>query len=193
MILLYTTVSSKNKTVLTWSQSLWHKSWQMTLNPSKCEALCILNKCSSPLFQCTYDDSVIKWANAVHYLVVTFNTRFDWNHHCKAVASKATRCFSVLHRIMLGHSKQAKSIAFCALILPILKYASPVWSPYIKQNVRNIILLESPFCYGAHCTCIGLSVWLIITTNGLYLLQVVVKTSTGQPSQFIIHHFQSSV
>ena len=75
---------------------------------------------------------------------------------------------------MLGYSKQAKSIAFSAL-----KYASPVWSPYIKQNVRNIILLESLFCYGAHCTCIRLLAWLIITTNGLYLLQVVVKTPLG--------------
>ena len=193
MTLLYITVSSKNKIILTWSQPLWCKSWQMTLNPSKCEALCISNKCPPPLFQCAYDDNVIKWTNAVHYLVVTFNTRLHWNHHCKYVASKATRSFNVLHRIMPGHSKQAKCIEYCALILSILEHASPVWSPYIKQNMQNTTLLESLFCHGAHCTCVRLSVWLIITTNGLNLLQVVVKTPTGQPSQFIIHHFQSSV
>ena len=107
MTLLYITVSSKNKIILTWSQPLWCKSWQMTLNPSKCEVLCISNKCPPPLFQCAYDENVIKWTNAVHYLVVTFNTRLHWNHHCKSVASKATRSFNVLHRIMLGHSKKA--------------------------------------------------------------------------------------
>ena len=112
----------------------------MKLNPSKFEALCILNKCSLPLFQYSYDDHIIKWTDAVRYLGVSFNTYLSWNHHCKSVASKAASCFNVLRRTIFGCSIKAKSIAFSALILPILEYASPVWSLHSKQNIN---LLES--------------------------------------------------
>ena len=108
----------------------------MKLNRSKCEALCISNKCSPPLFRYSYGDHVIKWTDAVRYLGVTFNTHLSWNHHCKSVASKATNCFNVLRPTMFGCSIKAKFIAFSALVLPILEYASPVWSPHSKQNTN---------------------------------------------------------
>ena len=102
------------------------------------------------LFRYTYGDHVIKWADAVRYLGVTFNTHLSWNHHCKSVASKATRCFNVLRRTMFGCSNKAKSIAFSALVLPVLEYASPVWSPHSKQNIN---LLESLLHRGACWIC----------------------------------------
>ena len=126
----------------------WCKVWQMKLNPSKCDALCILNRrhpCA-PLFQYTYGDNVIKWIDAVHYLGVTFSTHLDWNHQCKSVASKATRSFNVLHCVMFGCSNKAKSIAFSTLMLPIFEYPSSVWSTHSKQNIN---LLESILHCGA--------------------------------------------
>ena len=48
---------------------------------------------------------------------------------------------------MFGCSIKAKFIAFSALVLPILEYASPVWSPHSKQNTN---LLESILHRGAH-------------------------------------------
>ena len=125
----------------------WCSLWQMKLNSSKCEALCISNKRSPPLFHYTYGDNVIKWTDAVRYLGVTFNTHLSWNHHCKSVASKATKWFNVLRRTMFGCSNKAKSIGFSALVLPIFEYASPVWSPHGKQNIN---LLESLLHRGAH-------------------------------------------
>ena len=125
----------------------WCSLWQMKLNSSKCEALCISNIRSPPLFHYTYGDNVIKWTDAVCYLGVTFNTHLSWNHHCKSVASKATKWFNVLRRTMFGCSNKAKSIGFSALVLPIFEYASLVWSPHGKQNIN---LLESLLHRGAH-------------------------------------------
>ena len=51
---------------------------------------------------------------------------------------------------MFGCSIKAKSIAFSALVLPILEYASPVWSPHSKQNIN---LLESILHRGACWVC----------------------------------------
>ena len=51
---------------------------------------------------------------------------------------------------MFGCSIKAKSIAFSALVLPILEYVSPVWSPRSKQNTN---LLESILHRGARWVC----------------------------------------
>ena len=75
--------------------ALWCKLWQMKLNPSKCEALCISNKCPPPSFQCSYGDNVAKWTDAVHYLRVTFNTHLNWNQQCKYAALKTIRSSSL--------------------------------------------------------------------------------------------------
>ena len=47
---------------------------------------------------------------------------------------------------MFGCTTAAKSQAFQSLVLPILTYASPVWSPYTNQNID---LLESVLHWGA--------------------------------------------
>ena len=76
----------------------------------------------------------------MRYLGVIIDTHLGWKHQCKSVVAKATRTFNVLCRTMFGCSNRAKSRAFCALVLPLLEYASPVWCPYSKQNIN---LLES--------------------------------------------------
>ena len=47
-------------------------------NLTKREALCISNKCPSPLLLYTYNNNVIKWTDAVHFLG---GTHLDWNHN----------------------------------------------------------------------------------------------------------------
>ena len=51
---------------------------------------------------------------------------------------------------MFGCSNKAKSIAFSALIVPICKYTSSVWSPHSKQNIN---LLKSILHSGTRCVC----------------------------------------
>ena len=75
---------------------------------------------------------------SICYLGVTYtiDTHLDWKHQCKSVVTKATRIFNDLRRTMFGCSTYtgAKFRAFCncALVLPLLEYASPVWCPYSK-------------------------------------------------------------
>ena len=106
----------------------------MKLNPSKCKVLCISNERSPILFQYTYDGHAIQWTDVVRYLRVTIDTHLDWKQQCKSVVTKATRIFNVVRRTMFGCSNGAKSRAFCALVLPLLEYASPVWCPYSKWS-----------------------------------------------------------
>ena len=112
---------------------------------------CISNKFSKPLFHYTYGDYLIKSTYAVHYLGVTFNTHIRWNHYCKSVSSKATKCFNVLLWTIFGCSNKAKSIAFSFLVPLILDYASPVlWSSHSKQKIN---LLESLLYHGPYWVC----------------------------------------
>ena len=126
-------------------------SWQMVLNPAKCEALCITNKLSSPVFQYEFKVHPIKWVSSVIYLGVTISPNLKWNSHCYLRAGRlATRIFNILRQTMFGCSTTAKSWAFQSLVLPMLVHTSPVWSPYTKQNID---LLESVLHRGAWWAC----------------------------------------
>ena len=106
----------------------WCSRWQMSLQPHKCEALCISNKRS--LVQFTYYCSVypFQWSKSVRYLGVVVNNRL-----CRSVCSKATGVLNLLRRILYCCSTTAKSRAFCALVLPILQYSCQVWLPHQKD------------------------------------------------------------
>ena len=48
----------------------WCQKWQMRLQPSKCEALCISNKRTPPMFTYFCDDLPLRWSSTVKYLGV---------------------------------------------------------------------------------------------------------------------------
>ena len=87
---------------------LWCDTWQMALNPAKCEALCISNNLSPPVFQYEFKAYPIMWVG-VKYLGVTI---LKWNSHCYLIARKATRIFNILRQTMFGCSAIAKYQAF---------------------------------------------------------------------------------
>ena len=52
----------------------WTVAWQVRLNPAKCEALIISNKCSLPQFTYTFNGGAISWKSLVRYLGIYINT-----------------------------------------------------------------------------------------------------------------------
>ena len=80
------------------SISHWCNLWQMKLNPSKCEVLCITNKHSPTSFDYQINGCSLKWSSSVKYLGVYLNSRLTWNNHCAFVAAKATKLLNLLRR-----------------------------------------------------------------------------------------------
>ena len=115
----------------------WCNLWQMKLNPSKCEVLCILNKRSPLSFDYQLSGCPLGWNSAVKYLGVILNTKLTWDDQCAFAAAKATRLLNLLHRNLFACFSAANR-AFHSLVIPILEYASQVWNPSTQKNVMKL-------------------------------------------------------
>ena len=118
----------------------WTNRWQLRLNPNKCEALAITNKRIQLTYTYRIDQQLISWRDSVKYLGLHVHSKLSWSKHCKSVVSKATRSLNCLRCSMFGCSREAKRIAYRALVRPILEYAAVVWCPHATGDIK---LLES--------------------------------------------------
>ena len=82
----------------------WTVAWQVRLNPAKCEALNLSNKCFPPQFVYAIGGEPISWKSLVRYLGVYINSKLTWSDHCKVAASRASRVLNVLRQTMFGCS-----------------------------------------------------------------------------------------
>ena len=112
--------------------------WQLRLNPSKCEALCITNKRSPLYFDYKIGGCSLHWSSSVKYLGIYINSKLNWNNHCTHMAAKATRILNLFQRHLFGCSLATKCRAFDSLVLPILEYSSQVWNPHAQKNVNQL-------------------------------------------------------
>lgn len=94
---------------------LWCQRWQMRLQPSKCEALCISNKRSPPTFTYFCNGQPLRWSNVVKYLGVHINQRLTWSDHCKVICFKATKLLNLLRRMLFCCSQSARAHSFVPL------------------------------------------------------------------------------
>ena len=117
----------------------WCSHWQMSLQPCKCEAFCIINAIYFT-YQCS--NYPLKWSKSVRYLGVVINSRLTWSDHCKAVCSKAGRSLNLLRSRLYCWSSVAKSWAYTAFILPVFQYSCQVWLPHYKKDNFALELVQ---------------------------------------------------
>ena len=125
----------------------WCSHWQMSLQPHKCETLCISNKQSLVQFTYYCSDYPLKWSNSVRYLGIVINNRLTWSDQCRSVCSKATGVLNLLRRKLYCCSTTAKSRAFSVLIL---QYSCHVWLPHYQKDIS---ILESVQKRAARWVC----------------------------------------
>ena len=72
------------------------------------------------------------------YLGVDLSSDLKWNKHVHKLASKGMRTLGVLRRNLRTCPREVKDLACRSLLRPKLEYASCVWDPYTKDNIRVI-------------------------------------------------------
>ena len=94
--------------------STWCSKWQMRLNVSKCELLCISNQ-RSPVRPAYYINNChLQWASSVKYLGVVVDSKLSWNDHISHISSKASKTLNLLRRHMFTCHTSSKHKAFRA-------------------------------------------------------------------------------
>ena len=104
------------------------------------EALAITNKRIPLTYIYCIDQHPISWCDSVKYLGLHVHSKLSWSKHCKSIFSKANRSLNCLRCSMFRCSREAKYIAYRALVCSILEYAAVVWCPHATGDIK---LLES--------------------------------------------------
>jgi len=119
----------------------WSHTWQLSFNPSKCSVLSVGEKDSK---QSYYLNKVrLKNVNAHPYLGVELSCDLKWEKHITKIITKANRVQGMLNRVLKTADTKTRLVAYKSLLRPILEYASQVWDPYLKKEVKRLERIQN--------------------------------------------------
>ena len=62
-----------------------------------------------------------------------------WTKHVEETVDKANKVLGLLKRKVGRKNQEIFSVFYKTLVRPILEYASPVWSPRLAKDIREIV------------------------------------------------------
>jgi hypothetical protein len=116
----------------------WSNTWLMKLNVNKCASLTITRKRSPKIYQYTLLGENLNRVEKHDYLGVTISHDLRWDDHCTKVLKKASRTLGLLRRTLSPCTRQVKEQAYTSLVRPQLEYASEVWNPNTKTEIKRL-------------------------------------------------------
>ena len=72
------------------------------------------------------------------YLGISIRSDMTFGNHIETICSKARKLIGLLYRRFNGANSATLLQLYLTMIRPHLEYASPVWSPFIRKEVRMI-------------------------------------------------------
>ena len=115
----------------------WEKEWDMEFNPSKCQVVHITR--SKRPIQTSYEmhGQVLEAVHSARYLGVDITSDLKFTQHINRITANASKSLGYFKRNILTKHTGIREAAFKTIVRPQLEYASTVWSPYTKQNVKK--------------------------------------------------------
>jgi endonuclease/exonuclease/phosphatase (EEP) superfamily protein YafD len=126
----------------------WCNKWLLQVNASKCET--ILFRDFAPKHNCvfnfTFNGEVVQRVSTAKYLGVILEQHLSWRYHIKETRNKAYQRLGQLYPLLNNRSQiQAKTALhiYKATVLPIMTYASPVWSGASNTSLKSLQMLQN--------------------------------------------------
>lgn len=123
------------------------------------------------------------------YLGLTITSNLSWNLHINNICSAAFRKLCLLRHKLKTAPPSVKLLSYFSLIRPKLEYASIVWDPHTKINIKNLERIQRKavrFIYNKFRTTD--SPTALLTANGIELLQIRRKKSRLEFLSNLINH-----
>jgi len=119
--------------------SSWAKSWQLTINISKCSVLSIHHKTKS-IIPHSYFINGFQLINSssVNDLGILVDSRLTFNLHISNILSKATQRVGVFFRGFSSRHPALMKKAFITYIRPTLEFNSNIWNPTKKYFIDKL-------------------------------------------------------
>ena len=116
----------------------WCQDNKMCLNASKSKVMRISCAKNPGIPEYSINSILLDVVTETKYLGVMINNRLSWDSHVNYIVSRANRLLGLLSSVSSGLSSHATLCLYKALILPILEYGLPVWTPYTKNVIGKI-------------------------------------------------------
>lgn len=118
----------------------WSDKWKLRFNASKCKVMHLGhdNPCVSYYMNNQGSSVEIDAVTSEKDLGVTFQENLKFNSHIDSCVNKANRVLGCIRNTFDFLDKDMFLTLFKSLVRPTLEYATCVWSPYLKQDIRKI-------------------------------------------------------
>ena len=114
----------------------------MEFNPSKCQVH-YTSRSRSPIKSKYYmHGQELESVDSAKYLQVNICAGLGWNSHTSNFTSTANRTLGFVKRNVKRKNNEIKTLAYNSLVRPQVEYASSVWSPYTKENIEKIEMVQ---------------------------------------------------
>ena len=123
--------------------SAWADEKQLSLSIPKCSVIHFGRK--NPLKKYSISGFELPSVFDIRDLGVIIDSEMKFTKHCNLVSSKASRLVACLFRCFLNRNQQFLVKMFNTFARPLLEYASPVWKPYLLQDIRVVERVQRSF------------------------------------------------
>ena len=120
----------------------WEQKWGMAFHPDKCSTIRISRSRNSITTDYTLKGHTLTTEDYTKYLGVELQSTFSWNRHIDQTVKKANSMVGFLRRNLRVSSEANKTSAYYSMVRPLLEYCSTVWSPYTKEYIQKIEMVQ---------------------------------------------------
>ena len=121
---------------------LWEDKWDMEFNPSKCQVLQITRARSPIPTKYFLHNQELEITNCARYLGVDISQNLSFNSHIDRITASANKSLGFLRRNLKVKDTKIKTVAFQAMVRPVLEYCSSCWDPYTQKNINKIEMVQ---------------------------------------------------
>ena len=113
----------------------WSENWQLRFHRDKCEVLRVTHARDHTSYPYKLSGCTLQSVTATVDLGVSLTSNLSWNTQTQKVVNKANKTVGFRKRNVGPGNKEVFSRLYKALVIPILEYAVPLWSPYLQKNI----------------------------------------------------------
>jgi hypothetical protein len=154
----------------------WSRDWLIQLNTAKCKVMHIGSNNLKSDYKFKDSAYSLETTSLEKDLGIYLSNNLKWSGHCDKLAVRANRMLGMFQRTFSSRDPMLWKQLYIAYIRPILDYAVPVWSPYLKQDIETIEKVQRRFThipqipgnldYAGRCKFLGLSSLEVRRTRG---------------------------
>ena len=117
---------------------LWSRKWLLKFHPDKCVVLRLKSNQETAKYTYRLNNHEVKSVSSVKDLGITVDEELKFREHMISKVNKANAVMGTIRRTFKYLDYGAFKMIYCAHVRVQVEYASPVWCPYLKKDIKLI-------------------------------------------------------